>query len=115
MRQNPKPRAIDSKSEAPIASVRFQPTGKLYDFDARNCREVVPGDFVLVETVGVGQCELDIMGNVDTVVVVLVPGSGDSIQAMKAGLLEAADILVVNKGDFPGAQNLVMDIQSILG
>jgi cell fate regulator YaaT (PSP1 superfamily) len=50
VRQNPKPQVLDSGSEAPIASVRFQPTGKLYDFDARNCREVGPGDFVLVET-----------------------------------------------------------------
>src|SRR5262249_13628081 len=60
-------------------------------------------DWVLIETVGVGQSELDIMGLADTTVVVLVPESGDAIQTMKAGLLEAADIFVVNKADRAGA------------
>jgi LAO/AO transport system kinase len=68
-------------------------------------------DWILVETVGVGQSELDIMRLADTTVVVLVPESGDSIQTMKAGLLEAADILVVNKADRDGAQGLVTELR----
>ncbi|MFC1871322.1 methylmalonyl Co-A mutase-associated GTPase MeaB [Chloroflexota bacterium] len=71
-------------------------------------------DFILVETVGVGQCEVDVMESVDTVIVVLIPGSGDAIQAMKAGLMETADILVVNKCDYPEAQNMVSNLQGIL-
>ena len=71
-------------------------------------------DFVLVETVGVGQTELDIMQNVDTVVVVLVPEAGDTIQTMKAGLFEIADIFVVNKADRPGADNLVAALKTMV-
>jgi len=67
-------------------------------------------DFILVETVGVGQTELDIMQNVDTTVVVLVPEAGDTIQTMKAGLFEIADIFTVNKADRPGADNLVAEL-----
>ncbi len=69
---------------------------------------------VLVETVGVGQTELEIAGAADTVVVVLVPESGDGIQAMKAGLMEIADIFVVNKSDRPGAERLVKDLRLAL-
>lgn len=69
-------------------------------------------DVVLVETVGVGQTELDILHVADQVVVVLVPESGDSIQAMKAGLMEVADIFVVNKADRPGALSMAKDIES---
>ena len=69
---------------------------------------------VLVETVGVGQTELEITGAADTVVVVLVPESGDAIQAMKAGLMEIADIFVVNKADRPGADRLVKDLKLAL-
>ncbi|TVR57270.1 MAG: methylmalonyl Co-A mutase-associated GTPase MeaB, partial [Gemmatimonadales bacterium] len=69
---------------------------------------------ILVETVGVGQTELEITGAADTVVVVLVPESGDGIQAMKAGLMEIADIFVVNKADRPGADRLVKEISSAL-
>lgn len=71
-------------------------------------------DFILVETVGVGQTELDIMQNVDTIVVVLVPEAGDTIQTMKAGLLEIADIFVVNKADRPGAHNLVAELRTMI-
>ena len=67
-------------------------------------------DYILLETVGVGQGELDIAGHVDTVVVVLVPGSGDSIQFMKAGIMEIADIFVVNKSDLAGADELVNNL-----
>ena len=71
-------------------------------------------DRVLVETVGVGQTELAITAAADTVIVVLVPESGDAIQAMKAGLMEIADIFVVNKADRPGADRLVNDLRQAL-
>jgi LAO/AO transport system kinase len=71
-------------------------------------------DRTLVETVGVGQTELEITGATDTVVVVLVPESGDGIQAMKAGLMEIADIFVVNKADRPGADRLVKEIRTAI-
>src|SRR5215469_6139591 len=65
-------------------------------------------DVVLVETVGVGQSELEIMGLADTVVVVAAPGLGDTVQTLKAGILEIADVLVVNKADRPGARETVL-------
>ena len=71
-------------------------------------------EVVLMETVGVGQSELDIAGAADTTVVALVPESGDSIQAMKAGLMEIADVFVLNKSDRAGADQAVMAIQMIL-
>jgi len=67
-------------------------------------------DFVLVETIGVGQTELDIVETADTTVVVLVPEAGDSVQTMKAGLIEIADIFVVNKADREGAANMVAEL-----
>ena len=72
-------------------------------------------DFIFFETVGVGQSELDIAGAADTTIVVLVPESGDGIQAMKAGLMEIADFFVLNKADRPGAEQAVMFIKMILG
>jgi LAO/AO transport system kinase len=69
---------------------------------------------VLIETVGVGQTELEITAAADTVVVVLVPESGDAIQAMKAGLMEIADIFVVNKADRPGSARLVKELRQAL-
>jgi len=71
-------------------------------------------EVIIMETVGVGQSELDIAGAADTTVVVLVPESGDSIQAMKAGLMEIADFFVLNKADRAGADQAVMAIQMIL-
>ncbi|MEA1958665.1 MAG: methylmalonyl Co-A mutase-associated GTPase MeaB [Chloroflexota bacterium] len=71
-------------------------------------------DFVLIETVGVGQTELDIMDAADTVIVVLVPEAGDVIQAMKAGILEIADIFVVNKADRDGAETVADDLRQML-
>ena len=71
-------------------------------------------DIVMFETVGVGQSELDVVEAADTTVVVLVPESGDSIQAMKAGLMEIADIFVVNKADREGADRMVSEIQYVL-
>ncbi len=69
-------------------------------------------DIVLLETVGVGQTELDIMNVADWVAVVLVPESGDSIQGMKAGLLEIADTFIVNKGDRPGADTFLRELEA---
>jgi LAO/AO transport system kinase len=71
-------------------------------------------DYILVETVGVGQTELDIMRNVDTTVVILTPEGGDAIQTMKAGLLEIADFFVVNKADRPGVDNMVAALSSTI-
>ena len=71
-------------------------------------------DVVLVETVGVGQSELDIAAAADTTAVVLVPESGDSIQTMKAGLMEAADLFVINKADRPGAPRLAKEVEMML-
>ena len=71
-------------------------------------------DRLLIETVGVGQTELEITAAADTVVVVLVPESGDAIQAMKAGLMEIADIFVVNKADRPGADRLIKEIRQAM-
>lgn len=69
---------------------------------------------IIFETVGVGQTELDIADTADTVVVVLVPESGDAIQTMKAGLMEIADIFVVNKSDREGTDNLKMELEMML-
>ena len=69
---------------------------------------------ILLETVGVGQVEIDIASQADVVVVVLHPRSGDSVQAMKAGLLETADILLVNKADVPGAEATARDLEGAL-
>ncbi len=71
-------------------------------------------DILLIETVGVGQSELEIAGAADVTLVVLVPESGDSIQAMKAGLMEIGDLFVVNKADRPGADQAISDIEMIL-
>jgi LAO/AO transport system kinase len=76
--------------------------------------DVAQFDVVLLETVGVGQTELEIMNVADLVTVVLVPESGDSIQGMKAGLLEIADLFIVNKGDRPGAESFAHELQSSL-
>ncbi|MDQ3021917.1 MAG: methylmalonyl Co-A mutase-associated GTPase MeaB [Bacteroidota bacterium] len=71
-------------------------------------------DFLIIETVGVGQSELDIAQMADTTIVVLVPESGDSVQAMKAGLMEIAHIFVLNKSDREGAEGIVSTIKNII-
>lgn len=71
-------------------------------------------DIILVETVGVGQSELDVMGIADTVAVVLNPGAGDVVQAFKAGIMEIADLYVVNKADLPGADKVVSEVREML-
>jgi LAO/AO transport system kinase len=87
---------------------------------ARRTREVCDlldafgNDYILIETVGVGQMELDIAEAADSTVVVLVPESGDSIQALKAGLMEIGEIYCVNKSDREGADRMVLEIQTML-
>jgi LAO/AO transport system kinase len=71
-------------------------------------------DDVFLETVGVGQGEVDIIDHADTVVLVLMPGGGDSVQALKAGIMEIPDIIVVNKADHPMAQTMVREIRGVL-
>ena len=71
-------------------------------------------DVVLLETVGVGQAEVDIIDHADTVVLALMPGSGDSIQALKAGVMEIPDIIVVNKSDHPLTDTMVREIRGVL-
>jgi LAO/AO transport system kinase len=71
-------------------------------------------DVVFVETVGVGQAEVDVIDHADTVVLVLMPGSGDSIQALKAGVMEIPDVIVVNKADHPLTDTMVREIRGVL-
>jgi len=71
-------------------------------------------DVVLLETVGVGQAEVDIIDHADTVVLVLMPGSGDSIQALKAGVMEIPDVIVVNKADHPMTDTMIREIRGVL-
>jgi LAO/AO transport system kinase len=79
-----------------------------------NVLDALGTDVVLVETVGVGQEEVDVIRVVDTVCLVTVPGLGDDIQAIKAGVLEIADVLVVNKADRPGADETARDLAQML-
>jgi len=71
-------------------------------------------DIVLIETVGVGQSEVDIVSLADTTVVLLAPGAGDVVQATKAGILELADVFVVNKSDHPDANRTVRDLRHVM-
>jgi LAO/AO transport system kinase len=82
--------------------------------EAADVLDAAGKEVIIMETVGVGQSELDIAGAVDTTIVVLVPESGDSIQAMKAGLMEIADFFVMNKADRAGAEQAVLSIKMIL-
>src|ERR671930_242832 len=69
---------------------------------------------VFIETVGVGQAEVDVIDHADTIVLVLMPGSGDSIQALKAGVMEIPDVIVVNKADHPLTDTMVREIRGVL-
>src|SRR5204862_2621216 len=71
-------------------------------------------DDVFIETVGVGQAEIDIVDHGDTIVLVLMPGSGDSIQALKAGVMEIPDVIVVNKANHPLTDSMVREIKGVL-
>lgn len=82
--------------------------------DAADILDAAGYDYIIFETVGVGQSELDIAKAADTTIVVLVPESGDPIQAMKAGLMEIGDFFVLNKSDRPSAENAITAIKTIL-
>lgn len=82
--------------------------------DASDILDAAGFDIIILETVGVGQSELDIAQAADTTLVVLVPESGDSVQAMKAGLMEIANLFVLNKSDRPGSQQAYTALQTIL-
>ncbi|MFZ4440678.1 MAG: methylmalonyl Co-A mutase-associated GTPase MeaB [Syntrophales bacterium] len=82
--------------------------------DAVHVMDVMGKDFILVETVGTGQQEVEIINHSHTVIVVLVPGMGDEIQAIKAGIMEIADIFVINKADRDGSHQLASEIMSML-
>jgi LAO/AO transport system kinase len=71
-------------------------------------------DIVFVETVGTGQSEVEVVGVADTIVLVLMPGSGDSIQALKAGIMEIPDVIAVNKLDHPAAKTMLNEVRSVL-
>lgn len=83
--------------------------------DAALVLDAAGKDFVAIETVGVGQDEVEIARTADVSVVVLVPGMGDDVQALKAGVMEIADIFVVNKADREGADRTVAEVESLLG
>jgi len=82
--------------------------------DAVDVLDAAGFDWILVETVGVGQDEVDVVRSVDTVLVVVVPGLGDDIQAIKAGIMEIADVFVLNKADREGADRTFKDIATVL-
>src|ERR687886_2737966 len=71
-------------------------------------------DVIFVETVGAGQSEVEVIGIADTVVLVLMPGSGDSVQALKAGIMEIPDVIAINKMDHPAAKTMLNEVRSIL-
>jgi LAO/AO transport system kinase len=83
--------------------------------DAALVLDAAGKDVIAIETVGVGQDEVEIVGTADVCVVVLVPGMGDDVQALKAGIMEIADIFVVNKADRDGADRAVAEIEAMLG
>ena len=107
---------METVSDNPNIFIRSIPSRRAHDGLADNTADILWSmedknfDEVIVETVGVGQAENSIRSLVDTVVLVLLPESGDAIQAMKAGILEMADIYVVNKSDLPGAEQMAGDI-----
>jgi LAO/AO transport system kinase len=83
--------------------------------DAVDLMDAAGYDPVLIETVGVGQDEIEVARAADVVAVVLVPGMGDDIQAIKAGILEIADVFVINKADRPGADKVAADLEAMMG
>ncbi len=95
-------------SRGGTGGLSLQTSNVIRILDALGCDEII------VETVGAGQTQVDIMGMADTVVVVTMPGTGDEVQSIKAGLLEIADLYLVNKMDLPGAMNTASDLKSML-
>ena len=100
-------RSMSSRGQLGGLSSATQAAAKVLD--------AVGFDIIIVETVGVGQSEVDVVNAVDTVVLVLAPGAGDGVQAAKAGILEIADIYVVNKADRDGAEGVVRELRSMIG
>ena len=100
-------RSMSSRGQLGGLSSATQAAAKVLD--------AVGFDVIIVETVGVGQSEVDVVNAVDTVVLVLAPGAGDGVQAAKAGILEIADIYVVNKADREGAEGVVRELRSMIG
>jgi LAO/AO transport system kinase len=100
-------RSMSSRGQLGGLSSATQAAAKVLD--------AVGFDVIIVETVGVGQSEVDVVNAVDTVVLVLAPGAGDGVQAAKAGILEIADIFVVNKADRDGAEGVVRELRSMIG
>ena len=111
---------MESIAQHPGVYVRSLPTRRTHDGLCDNAADLLLTmeafgfDDILLETVGVGQTDVAVRILVDTVVLVLVPESGDTIQAMKAGILETADVLVVNKADLPGAQRIKAEVETIM-
>jgi LAO/AO transport system kinase len=83
-------------------------------FEITDLLRAAPFDYILIETVGIGQSELEIAGIADFTLLILMPGAGDEIQALKSGVLEIANLLVVNKADHPGTNLFVKNLQSAL-
>ncbi|MBS29210.1 MAG: methylmalonyl-CoA mutase [Alphaproteobacteria bacterium] len=110
---------MDAIADDPDIFIRSIPSRRAHDGLADNTADLLNAmeghgfDEIILETVGVGQAEYTIRTLVDTVVLVLVPESGDAIQAMKAGILEMADIYVVNKSDLPGADLMAAEIENV--
>jgi LAO/AO transport system kinase len=100
-------RSMSSRGQLGGLSSATQAAAKVLD--------AVGFEVIIVETVGVGQSEVDVVNAVDTVVLVLAPGAGDGVQAAKAGILEIADIYVVNKADRDGAEGVVRELRSMIG
>jgi LAO/AO transport system kinase len=111
---------MDAVADDPRLFIRSLASRGANDGLADNIADVLatldghPFDEVILETVGVGQAEYAVRSLVDTLVLVLVPESGDQIQAMKAGMLEMADIYVVNKADLPGAQKVASELKAVV-
>jgi LAO/AO transport system kinase len=100
-------RSMSSRGQLGGLSSATQAAAKVLD--------AVGFNVIIVETVGVGQSEVDVVNAVDTVVLVLAPGAGDGVQAAKAGILEIADVYVVNKADRDGAEGVVRELRSMIG
>ncbi|HEY0836739.1 MAG TPA: hypothetical protein VGE72_22705 [Azospirillum sp.] len=112
---------MDAAADDPRLFIRSLPSRRSHDGLTDNLPDLLLAleehgfDEVLVETVGIGQVEYTVRTLVDTVVLVLHPEAGDAVQAMKAGILEVADVYVVNKADLPGARRTVAEIRAVAG